>query len=207
MRILFCGINYAPDLIGVAKYNTELCDWLQGNGHDVRVITAPPYYPAWNVPSAYQSWRYSSEVINNISVTRAPIYVPATPSGAKCLLHHAFFALTSSRPVISTALRWRPDIIFAVAPSLMSCALIAPLARWVGAKSWLHIQDFEIDAAFDLGLLRNKNLRKMMFAAERRILRSFDVISTISPQMLQRLADKGVDRVNVHELRNWIDTT
>jgi hypothetical protein len=48
MRILFCGINYAPDLIGVPKYNTELCEWLKDNGHDVRVITAPPYYPAWN---------------------------------------------------------------------------------------------------------------------------------------------------------------
>ena len=42
MRILFCGINYAPDLIGVPKYNTELCEWLKDNGHDVRVITAPP---------------------------------------------------------------------------------------------------------------------------------------------------------------------
>ncbi len=43
MRILFCGINYAPDLIGVAKYNTEFCEWLAGHGHKVRVVTAPPY--------------------------------------------------------------------------------------------------------------------------------------------------------------------
>ena len=28
MRILVVGINYAPDLIGVAKYNTELCEAL-----------------------------------------------------------------------------------------------------------------------------------------------------------------------------------
>ena len=82
MRILFCGINYAPDLIGVAKYNTELCEWLKDNGHEVRVITAPPYYPAWNIPSAYRSWRYRREIINDVPVTRAPIYVPTTPSGA-----------------------------------------------------------------------------------------------------------------------------
>ena len=206
MRILFCGINYAPDLVGVAKYNTELCEWLKDNGHEVRAITAPPYYPAWNIPSAYRSWRYRHEVINKVPVTRVPIYVPATPSGARRLIHHASFALMSALPVISAALRWRPEVIFTVAPSLMSCALIAPLARWVSAKSWLHIQDFEVDAAFGLGLLRNKYLRKMLSAIERRILRSFDVVSTISPQMLLRLANKGVDRQNIRELRNWVDT-
>jgi colanic acid biosynthesis glycosyl transferase WcaI len=90
---------------------------------------------------------------------------------------------------------------------LMSCALIASAAHWVGASSWLHVQDFEVDAAFDLGLLRNKLFRKMTFAAERRILRSFDVVSTISPQMLQRLANKGVELQNIREFRNWVDTS
>jgi colanic acid biosynthesis glycosyl transferase WcaI len=207
MRILFCGINYAPDLVGVPKYNKELCEWLKDNGHEVRVITAPPYYPAWTVPPAYRSWRYRREVINNVPVTRVPIYVPSTPSGAKRLIHHASFAVSSALPIISAAMHWRPNIIFTVAPSLMSCALIAPLAHWVGAKSWLHIQDFEVDAAFDLGLLRNRTLRKLMFAVERKILRSFNAVSTISPQMLKRLADKGVGRQNIRELRNWIDTT
>ena len=32
MRILVVGINYAPDLIGVAKYNTELCEALASCG-------------------------------------------------------------------------------------------------------------------------------------------------------------------------------
>ena len=38
MRILLVGINYAPDLIGVAKYNTELCESLAAAGHEVRVV-------------------------------------------------------------------------------------------------------------------------------------------------------------------------
>jgi hypothetical protein len=41
MRILLVGIDYAPDLIGVAKYNTELCESLVAEGHEVRVVTAP----------------------------------------------------------------------------------------------------------------------------------------------------------------------
>jgi colanic acid biosynthesis glycosyl transferase WcaI len=206
MRILLVGINYAPELIGVAKYNTELCEALAAAGHEVRVVTAPPYYPEWSIPKAYKSWFYRSNVINDVSITRAPIYVPKKPSGAKRLLHHFSFALTSAGPVISQALRWRPDVVFSVAPSLMSAALTAWIARRSGAFSWLHVQDFEVDAAFDLGILSNKGLRSRMVAVERSILRSFDVVSTISPQMLDRLAHKGVDPARIREFRNWTDT-
>jgi colanic acid biosynthesis glycosyl transferase WcaI len=207
MRILLVGINYAPDLIGVAKYNAELCEGLTSLGHEVRVITAPPYYPEWKIPSAYLGWGYRSEIINNILVTRAPIYVPARPSGAKRLVHHASFALTSLWPSLATAFLWRPEVVFSVAPSLMSAAFAAWIARRIGAISWLHLQDFEVDAAFDLGLLGNRWLRAPMVAVERRILRSFDCVSSISPQMLDRLASKGVDREKIYEVRNWTDTS
>jgi colanic acid biosynthesis glycosyl transferase WcaI len=105
-----------------------------------------------------------------------------------------------------TSLRWRPDVIFSVAPSLMSAAFPAWIARRTGALSWLHLQDFEVDAAFDLGLLTNRRFRSPMVAVERTILRSFDRVSTISPQMLDRLASKHVARDRIREIRNWVDT-
>ena len=206
MRILVVGINYAPDLIGVAKYNTELCEALVLQGHDVHMVTAPPYYPAWEVPHAHRSWQYRSETINAVTVTRAPIYVPGMPTGAKRLVHHASFALSSAWPMISKTLRWRPELVFAVAPSLMSAALASFVARRVGASSWLHVQDLEVDAAFELGLLRNTRLRAAMVAIERRILISFDRVSTISAQMVRSLHAKGVDASRLRELRNWIDS-
>ena len=183
MRVLVCGINYAPDLIGVAKYNTEMCEGLAAQGHEVRVVTAPPYYPAWHVPADYRGFRYRDETRAGIPLTRTPIYVPGVPSVAKRLLHHA-----------------------SIAPSLMSSAMAARAARWFGAVSWLHIQDFEVDAAFELGILTNAKLRGAMFAVERHILRSFDRVSTISPQMMRGLERKGVASNRTRELRNWIDT-
>jgi len=88
----------------------------------------------------------------------------------------------------------------------MSAATVAFMAQRIGARSWLHLQDFEVDAAFDLGLLRRRSLRKVMVAVERKILRSFDRVSTIAPQMLVRLASKGVAADRLHEFRNWTDT-
>jgi colanic acid biosynthesis glycosyl transferase WcaI len=36
------SINYAPEVIGVGKYNREMAEWLANRGHEVRVVTAPP---------------------------------------------------------------------------------------------------------------------------------------------------------------------
>ncbi|MBR1207474.1 MULTISPECIES: WcaI family glycosyltransferase [unclassified Bradyrhizobium] len=206
MRILLVGINYAPDLIGVAKYNTELCESLVAEGHEVRVITAPPYYPAWRIPAGFDSHYFRARNVNGVEITRAPIYVPRKPTGAKRLLHHASFALTSALPMLTKALEWHPDVMLSTAPSLMSSALVSFVARRIGVKSWLHVQDFEVDAAFDLGFLRNGALRRLMLGAESRILRSFDRVSSISPQMVDRLLAKGVPAERTVEIRNWIDT-
>lgn len=208
MRVMVLGINYAPDLIGVAKYNTELCESLIARGHAVRMVTAPPYYPDWKVPAAYRSMWYTHHILNGVGVTRAPIYVPGRPSGAKRLAHHASFSLSAALPLLSTALRWRPDVVLAVAPSLLSAPIGAWAAKLSGATSWLHVQDLEVDAAFELGLIRNGSLaRRLMLGLERHILTSFDRVSTISPQMLRRLSQKGVAADRLREVPNWVDTS
>ncbi|RAI45006.1 WcaI family glycosyltransferase [Rhodoplanes roseus] len=205
MRILVCGINYAPDLIGVPKYNTELCETLVDLGHEVRIVTAPPYYPAWHTPPEHRTWFHRRETKRGVRIVRSPIYVPARPSGAKRLVHHGSFAASSAVPLLTTAMSWRPGIVLAVAPSLLSAPVAALAARLSGATSWLHLQDLEIDAAFGLGLLEDGRLRKLMLAVERRILGAFDRVSTISPQMIARLEQKGVARHRLYELRNWVD--
>ncbi|WP_063696342.1 glycosyltransferase WbuB [Bradyrhizobium centrolobii] len=207
MRILVIGINYAPDLIGVAKYTTEFCENLADWGHEVRVVTAPPYYPDWSIPPAYRSLWYRRERLNDVDVIRAPIYVPGKPSGARRLLHHASFLVSAAAPLLSSALWWRPDIVFVVAPSLLSAPMAALAASVSGASSWVHVQDLEVDAAFEVGLLRSGVTRRVMATVERWILRSFDRVSTISAQMVRRLEHKGITPARLREFRNWIDTS
>lgn len=55
MKILVYGINYSPELTGIGKYTGEMVEWMAQQGHDVRVITAPPYYPQWKVNGRYSS--------------------------------------------------------------------------------------------------------------------------------------------------------
>jgi colanic acid biosynthesis glycosyl transferase WcaI len=204
MKILVYGLNYAPELTGTGKYTAEMAEMLVQHGHDVRVVCAPPYYPEWKIGEGYAAWRNRRETIRGVPVWRAPIWVPAQPSGAKRMAHLASFAVASLPALIAHAF-WRPQVVMAIAPSLLNAPAALVLSRLTGARSWLHIQDFEVDAAFDLGLLKNARAARIARAAESTLLRRFDVVSTISEKMAERAIRKGVCVSNVFRFPNWVD--
>ncbi len=203
MKILFYGINYAPELTGIGKYTGEMAEWFAAQGHEVRVITAPPYYPAWKVSEGYAN-SYTTEKLNNVTVLRTPLWVPHQPSGLKRLIHLASFAL-SSLPVLFKQWFWKPDVVWVVEPPLMCAPAAVVFAKLNGAKSWLHIQDYEVNAAFDMGLVKGRTLRKCVEKIESWLMRCFDRVSTISGQMLQLAAQKGVDAEKIISFPNWVD--
>ena len=168
----------------------------------MRVVTAPPYFPAWRASGN----RYRREQQHGVTVWRCPLWVPRRPSGLTRLLHLASFAL-SSLPVLLAQRRWQPELVLTVAPAFF-CAPGAQLLKALcgkGCRSWLHIQDFELDAAFELGLLKGRRIRALAEAWERRTLRGFERVSTISGAMLQRALSKGVAPERALLLPNWVD--
>ena len=204
MKVILYTLNFKPELTGVGKYSGEMAAWLASRGHEVRVVAAPPYYPEWIVGRDYSARAYRREFIDGVSVLRCPLWVPRKPSGLKRLIHLAIFAL-SSLPVMLRQVFWRPDVVWVVAPAFF-CAPGAWLtARLCGAGAWLHVQDFEVDAAFDLGLLKGNLLRRAVMLLERWMFRRFDVVSTISQRMLERVRSKGVESSRALLFPNWVD--
>lgn len=205
MRILVSGINYAPDLIGVAKYTNEMCNFLSAKGHEVRVVTAPPYYPDWRVAAPYSAHGFTSEMVGDVKVLRCPLYVPKSPTGLRRIVHHLSFALTSAPVLMAEALRFRPDIILSIAPSLLGGPAAVVAGKLTGAATWMHIQDFEVDAAFDMNFFSGARFKGAALWFESKVLRAFDVVSSISRIMVDMLQDKGVARTRAIEFRNWVD--
>ena len=204
MRLLVYGLNYAPELTGTGKYTAEMAEALALRGHDVRVVAAPPYYPEWRVADGWPAWRYRRETRAGVTVWRAPLWVPACPSGATRLVHLASFALSSALPMLRQ-LRWRPDVVMAIAPTLLCAPAALAVARMTGARAWLHVQDFEVDAAFGLGLLRSARAARVARGVERALLTRFDVVSSISAKMVDRLSRLGVDASKAFCAPNWVD--
>ena len=204
LKILIYGINFAPELTGIGKYTSEMASSMAERGHDVRVVTAPPYYPAWAVGKGYSGWKWRRETWWGVDVWRCPLWVPGRPGGAKRLLHLATFAL-SSLPVMLWQITWRPDVVWVVEPPLFCAPTALAVAGVSGAKSWLHVQDYEVDAAFSLGLLKGDRLKNLVLGVERWVMRRFDVVSTISRRMLERAQAKGVAPKKLLWFRNWVD--
>ncbi len=204
MKILLYGLNYTPEPTGIGKYSGEMAKWLSDATHEVRVIAAPPYYPSWAIGSGYSAWGGRRESIGGVPVWRTAIWVPSTPSGLKRVVHLASFAAFSI-PTLVRQMFWRPDVIIVVAPAF-ACAPGGWLAaRICGAKAWLHIQDFEVDAAFRMGMLRNRVAQKALGLFERWMVRRFDRVSTISQRMMEVLTAKKVDPAKTVLFPNWVD--
>lgn len=206
MRLLFLGLNYAPELTGIGKYSGEMMEWLAARGHEVRVVTTPPYYPTWRVSDGYSWWRYAREISQaGAEIYRCPLWVPEKPSGVSRVVHLSSFAL-SSFPVMLMLASWRPDLVLTVEPAF-TCAPVALLTGTLaGTRTWLHVQDFEVDASFDLGLLpAGGTVQRFAAACEGAAMRRFSRVSTISPRMVERLNQKKVEESRAVLFPNWVD--
>lgn len=207
LHILIYGLNFSPELVGIGKYTGELAQALAQQGHQVTVVTTPPYYPQWQIQPGYSGHRYQTEVLDNLKIIRCPLWVPRHVSGLKRILHLLSFAISSFGVVLCEAHHNQPDVIFSVAPALVAAPVAALAGRLNKALTWLHIQDFEVDAALDLGILKNRSLiRAAAIGFEKWVYRKFDRVSTISQKMVERLVEKSVPPEKIIFFPNWVDT-
>jgi colanic acid biosynthesis glycosyl transferase WcaI len=206
LRILIYGLNYAPELTGIGKYTGEMAAWLAARGHDIRVVTAPPYYPAWRIRDDYRNTFYRIERAPGEPVVyRTPLYVPEKPTGLKRMAHLFSFML-GSLPVMMGQIFWQPQVVFTVEPTFFGAPLALLVAGGADAVSWLHVQDFEVDAAFDLGLLPAKGpVHAVALWLEKRFTDAFSCVSSISCKMIERSLAKGVSPERTILFPNWVD--
>ena len=205
MRILIYDINYAPELTGVGKYTGEMGTWLAQQGHAVRVITAMPYYPEWEVHKAYKGKGWFTEIIDGVTVHRCPFYVPKKVTSLSRMLHEFSF-VASSLPYWFRACVDAPyDVVICIAPPFHIGLLPALYTALRKTPLWLHLQDLQIDMAKELGMLTNKRFLNLLFRIEKFILKRSTVISTISEGMVRKIAGKKVGQQPCVLFPNWVD--
>lgn len=202
LRLLVVGLNYAPEQVGIGPYTTGLCETLAEWGHAVEVVAGEPYYPEWKRRSGQPSCGERT-VEAGVGVMRCRHYVPTNPTGLRRILHLASFSLSALFPALRAARRLRPDVVIVVAPSLLSVPVAWLAAKWAGASLWIHVQDFEAEAATATGLLGKGAISAIAQRLEGLLLSLGDCVSAISPQMVARLGAKGVAPDRRFELRNW----
>lgn len=205
-RIVIYGINYAPELAGVGRYTGEIGEYLAAGGHRVCVITTPPHYPGWKAQVGYSGARWTRETVAGADVYRCPLFLNPDMRGFKRLLAPLTFALSSAPVAIWQIIRRRPDVVMVVEPALFAAPVALFAASLVGAKTVLHVQDLEVEAAFAVGhLSKGGVLARVAKQFDYATTQGFDRIITISNRMAEKIAAKGVDPTHIKVIRNWVD--
>lgn len=208
--MLLVGYNYAPEPTGIGKYSGEMIDWLAKKGCDCTVITTYPYYPFWSVQEPYRKNRYWFKVERtefesggSVKVIRCPIYVPKNPSGLKRIILDFSFLVSSFFPMFLLLFKKRMDVVMAIAPSFL-IGIPASVYRVLRKSKFVyHIQDMQIEAAQDLGMIKSPVLIRTLFSIEGTIFKKADVVSSISEGMMQRIGEKA--KKDIYFLPNWTD--
>lgn len=205
MKILLNGINYAPELTGIGKYTGEMAEWLAAQGHDVYVLTAMPYYPEWQVHESYRKKWWHKEMRNGVKVIRCPLYVPTNVTSLSRIVHEFSFVCSSLLVWLYFLLFRKFNLVVAIAPPFHLGFLALIYSKIRNARLISHIQDLQVDAAADLGMIKNKTFLNIMFGMEKFLLKNSDLVTTLSPGMKKKVLAKGIPFSKIALVPNWVD--
>jgi len=203
VKLIVVGINYYPELTGIGVYTTEMCEYLQGQGHQVTVFTGFPYYPEWKIKEEYRNKVFKTEVRMGVKLKRSYVYVPCKISAKTRILHEASFIISS---FINLLFAKRADLMIVVSPPLglgIAACIISQIRR---IPFVFHIQDLQPDAAAELGMIKNKLVLKLLYGIEKFIYNSSSAVSVISGKMREKVISKGMDIKKIMLFPNWANT-
>jgi colanic acid biosynthesis glycosyl transferase WcaI len=189
MKVSVWGINYVPELTGIAPYNAAFCRFLAAQGHEVRMITSFAYYPEWRKRAQDRGQLHRREQDGEVRVHRCWHYVPRRPSSLKRILHEASFVLTS---FVTLLVLPRADVYVVVSPPLLLGLFAGILGRVRRVPFVFHVQDLQPDAAAGLGMVKGGTLLRVLYWLEAVAYRRAAKVSGISEGMVRAFERKGV---------------
>lgn len=190
MRVVVIGINYPPEVAGIAPQTAALCRHLATHGHEVFVLTAKPHYPAWRVFPAYRRHGLRSRWQDGVRVIRIPAHIPAQPSSLiRRLLYDGSFALSAAL----TALRLpRPDVYLYVGAQPAAAAATAVVAG-IKRRPWVaKVTDLAVNAGTAVGIVRHRAAVRLLRTVEYAIYQRADIVLVLAEGFAEELIRHGL---------------
>jgi colanic acid biosynthesis glycosyl transferase WcaI len=200
-RVLIISNLFAPDELGGAALATDLVTFLNELHCETKVLTTFPYYPQWRLAEEDRWQLRRKDQLGGIDVHRVRMYVPQRATALTRILSDVsfFFSLVLfGRFGVN-----RPDVLVVTCPMLSEMLAVRFLFPWRKPPTLLIVQDFVVDAALDLQLVRGRFLAPFLRWIESVALRGAQTITTISVPMLAKLQSK-VQKQRTLYVPNWI---
>ncbi len=202
MRVLVLTQYFWPEVGAPQTRLSAVTSELVAGGHDVRVVTGMPNYPTGVTAAGYRRRLLMKERHRGATVYRSWAY-PAMGSGLRRLLNYGSFALSS---IVGLVRAGRVDLIVVESPPLLLAVPGLVYGRLRRIPSVLNVADLWPDAAVAFGAMSDGTLLNIMKQLERWSYRTADVISTVTPGLVDKLVARGANRRKVVLLPNGVDT-
>lgn len=191
------GLNYAPEHTGIAPYTTAMARHLAAQGMPTTAVVGYPHYPAWEVTEGFRERRRDRQD-GGVHLVRMRHPVPSGGGGLPRIAMEAVFAAQVGRRLF----RYRPDVLVAVSPALLTVVPALVSARLRGRAVGVVVQDLYGAALAETGM-GGGVLVKATAWLERRLLRAVDGVVVIHEVFRRRLVESGVAAERIEVVANW----
>jgi colanic acid biosynthesis glycosyl transferase WcaI len=196
--------QYFPPEMGAPQIRLRsLVRRLKSHGIQVEVLTAMPNYPTGKTFPEYAGCWYMKDEVDQVPVRRTWIYAGTGKSALVRLANYLSFTATAFIAALSGP---RPDVLF-VESQPISLGIIGVLMKYLRGVPYVYnVPDLQVEAAEQMGFLRNKLLLRLAMAMETFFLRKAWTVSTVTERFIEYFQRRGVPPKQISFLPNGADT-
>ncbi len=201
MKIQVICPHFEPDSAPTGEFMSAIVNNLGEMGHELHVITAPPWYRHHAVEDGWPKKLTQTEKRSWGEITRVyPFPTDKTNIAARAAGFVGFSAVGLARAVID---RFSPDVVFAMSPPLS-----LGVAGWLAAKRRgvpfvFNIQDVFPDVAVETGTITNEKVIEAARKLEKFVYDKADVVTVLSEEMQRNVEGKSGSRTEI--IPNFVD--
>lgn len=200
MKILFYLHFYKPE-VGAASLRAQyFVKALEDAGHDVKVITPHPNYPAGKEYKGFE--QKSLKVQHKENVTYLPILLPKTQSILTRGLSYISYFFTSL--FYTMFLKYKYDLILSSSPPMFTALGAVVLSKIKKKPLILDIRDLWPDIGIELNIIKNPVLISLLKSIDKFILGSISNAIVPLESFRKRLINKNAE-LSTHIILNGAD--
>jgi glycosyltransferase involved in cell wall biosynthesis len=174
---------------------------LRAEGHEVEVLTGFPNYPGGKVYDGYKISAYQKEIVDGITIHRAPLYPSHNGSAIKRVFNYLSFAISTF--FIGLIKTRGVDVIYSYHPPLTTSLSAFLLGLCKRVPFIIDVQDLWPDTLFATGMLKNKKALFVVGKACDFIYKRAAKIVVLSTGFKSRIESRGVPQDKVEIIYNW----
>jgi glycosyltransferase involved in cell wall biosynthesis len=202
MKILILTQYFPPETGAPQNRLHSLSGYFSELGAEVSILTAMPNYPKMEVYEDYKGKFYHFEVLGNIKIHRAWIFVSKSKSVIFRLLN--YFSFVFSSILVGILKVSKHDIIICESPPLF-LGISALIIKWFkNSKLVFNVSDLWPESAEKLDIVTNKMLLGLSYKLEGLLYTKSNLVSGQTQGIVKNIS-KRFPLVKTYWLPNGID--